>query len=577
MKQTFRQSMGWLHTWAGLWLGWVLVVIFMTGTLAVFAGPITHWMQPELMAHEREEAAELMNLPRALPISERVAAMDRAIREGRNWATMWWTIELDHIPGADRYYWWDSNRGDVLPDGKQRGALGALELLDSATASKPVENEHEHPTVRDTAGGHFFVTLHYSLTHDGDRWGLYTVFVATIIFLVALVSGVVVHKKIFADFFTFRRGKGQRSWLDAHNALAVMTLPFLLMIGWSGLDLLEKFEVPSPARFVQDAESSDQQPLFEPENRPLMENDAIQPLTPLAPLVEKIAAKNVRIVGLSGRDINTARPTITVRAAPLHDGRFVPRTFVFDGHSGAFLGEEPSTDAGAVRNTLRQLHMADLHNVLPSRQDTAQISYRWLLFMSSALGTGMMAAGVVLFIVKRRKRALGEFGRATPYAYRGIEALNVAAIAGLAIACVGYLWLNRLVPMELPTGWDERHHVEQDGFLYLWIATLIHALLRKPMRAWFEQLALLSLLCLALPLVNWATTGEMAFHYLGAGDWEAAGVELTAIAFGLLAAFAAFKVKAKINVAPIERRRRKAPTSPTTTEEPRAVISEVPA
>src|SRR5690606_8462509 len=46
------------------------------------------------------------------------------------------------------------------------------------------------------------------------------------------------HKKIFKDFFTFRPGKGQRSWLDAHNATAIFALPFHIMITFSGLLLL---------------------------------------------------------------------------------------------------------------------------------------------------------------------------------------------------------------------------------------------------------------------------------------------------------------------------------------------------
>ena len=33
--RTFTQSMSWLHTWAGLLLGWALYAIFLTGSLAV--------------------------------------------------------------------------------------------------------------------------------------------------------------------------------------------------------------------------------------------------------------------------------------------------------------------------------------------------------------------------------------------------------------------------------------------------------------------------------------------------------------------------------------------------------------
>src|SRR3546814_3592298 len=62
--------------------------------------------------------------------------------------------------------------------------------------------------------------------------------------LVAIVSGVITHKKIFVDFFTFRWGKGQRSWLDAHNALSVFGLPFHLMITYTGLVTLMALYMP---------------------------------------------------------------------------------------------------------------------------------------------------------------------------------------------------------------------------------------------------------------------------------------------------------------------------------------------
>ena len=52
MKQTLTQSMAWLHTWGGLIVGWLLFVIFLTGSLAVFDQEIDNWMTPELQAHQ---------------------------------------------------------------------------------------------------------------------------------------------------------------------------------------------------------------------------------------------------------------------------------------------------------------------------------------------------------------------------------------------------------------------------------------------------------------------------------------------------------------------------------------------
>ncbi len=47
MGPTFRASMHWLHTWAGVILGRLLFAIFRTGTLSVFDREIDRWMMPD--------------------------------------------------------------------------------------------------------------------------------------------------------------------------------------------------------------------------------------------------------------------------------------------------------------------------------------------------------------------------------------------------------------------------------------------------------------------------------------------------------------------------------------------------
>lgn len=48
MKNGFRQSMAWLHTWTGLLVGWLLLLIFMAGTASYYREEISRWMRPEL-------------------------------------------------------------------------------------------------------------------------------------------------------------------------------------------------------------------------------------------------------------------------------------------------------------------------------------------------------------------------------------------------------------------------------------------------------------------------------------------------------------------------------------------------
>src|SRR3546814_20356137 len=62
--------------------------------------------------------------------------------------------------------------------------------------------------------------------------------------LIAILRGIVTQKKILADFFLLRFGKGQRSWLDAHNASSVLFLPFILMITYTGLVSLATHYMP---------------------------------------------------------------------------------------------------------------------------------------------------------------------------------------------------------------------------------------------------------------------------------------------------------------------------------------------
>ena len=78
MKNSFRRSMGWVHTWAGLALGWILFFIFLTGTIGYFDSEIDRWMQPELpFTAQNEPQDKLINL-----------ALTN-LKEQANWSSQW--------------------------------------------------------------------------------------------------------------------------------------------------------------------------------------------------------------------------------------------------------------------------------------------------------------------------------------------------------------------------------------------------------------------------------------------------------------------------------------------------------
>ncbi|MDM0007269.1 PepSY-associated TM helix domain-containing protein [Variovorax sp. J22G73] len=519
----FRQAQAWLHTWCGLWFSWLLFAVFLTGTLAVFDEPITHWMTPE---HHAEEAAAQSASASA---SANAPTADRAQRLAWGMAYM-----AEHHPTARMWELWPS-------DAKGGGEFKVYWFnADNQYASAELDPADGRPVAqkpgqaaRATLGGHHFVDFHYEL-HAGTV-GLWIVGIAAMAMLVALVSGVITHKRIFKDFFTFRPKKGQRSWLDAHNAVAVLTLPFQFMIAYTGLVISGTTFMPA-GKLLHYGAGNAAQARFASELGDGSKPERTGRAMPV-PALEAFAARGQQLMGQPVRAVVIDHPGDAGARIGVYgwngEDESLRRLSATTGMAmfSAATGEVQrvrlpgEADGGTV--LLAQSAMGGLHMV-----SFGGWGMKWLYFLCGLAGTAMMGSGAVLFMVKRRHRHLGEFGGATARVYRLVEALNVAAIAGLALACVGYLWANRL----LPVGLAHRADRELQVFFALWAVALLHAFVRQPARAWREQLAALAALCLLLPVLNLLTTGDHLLAQWLRGDWESAGVEMGAVAFGLAAA-----------------------------------------
>ncbi|MGE8319233.1 MAG: PepSY-associated TM helix domain-containing protein [Comamonas sp.] len=518
----FRQAQAWLHTWCGLWFSWLLFAVFLTGTLAVFEEPITHWMTPE--HHAEEEAA-------ARAAQAGPAAPSASLAQRLAWGAAY--MEKHH-PGAGMWELWPADaqgRGDLKVYWFDRQQQYASAELDPATGEP--QPAGAHGAARQTQGGHHFVTFHYEL-HAGQV-GLWIVGIAALAMLVALVSGVITHRRIFKDFFTFRARKGQRSWLDAHNAVAVLTLPFQFMIAYTGLAISGLTFMPAGVATYFGADGEGARSFVSALNEP--GKPAATGRAMAVPDLEAFALRGQQLMGQPVRAVVIDHPgdaAARIGVYGWNDGedasrRLSPTTgmAMFSAATGELLqlrqpGGVDGGTASLAQSVLGGLHMAVFGGW----------ALKWLYFACGLAGSAMMATGAILFIVKRRARHLGEFGGATARVYRLVEGLNVAAIAGLAIACAGFLWANRLVPL----GLAHRGDWELGGFFALWILALAHALARPPASAWREQLGALAALCLLLPLLNLLTTGAFLPLHLLHGDWESAGVELFALTIGVAAA-----------------------------------------
>lgn len=498
MKDHFRQSMAWLHTWTGLLLGWVLYFMFVTGTAGYLDTEIDRWMRPE---------APTAHFP--LP-ADSVTGQARAYLEAHAPAAERWFINLP-INRNDPYprVFWSGAKGEGVETSGNR-------QLDSATGAALA--------ARDTAGGQTLYRMHWKLHYLPEAVSEWLVGVATMFMFVALITGVIVHKKIFADFFTFRPSKGQRSWLDAHNAASVVTLPFQLMITWSGLMFMMFTYMPLIIAAWYGPGEDNRKLFFDEAFEPPALVEASGRQAPLAALDTVLAAAHGRwggapVASLDIRHPNDAHARILVRgdiaAGPLRASELL----VFDGVSGELLAEQPALRSSA--KGFRDL-MLGLHEGL-----FAGPLVRVLYVLSGLLGAAMIATGLVLWAVKRRQRI--EKARQAPHlGLRLVERLNVATVIGLPVAIAAYFWANRLLPLELANRADWEVH----GLFLVWLTTFAHAALRPAARAWREQLWLAAGVFGLLPVLNALTTDRYLVASLPAGDWVFAGFDLTMLGLG---------------------------------------------
>ena len=530
MKAGLRQSMSWLHTWSGLVVGWVLFFVFATGTPGYFQHEITRWMQPERPLAQRPAeplpVAPMVDL--ALGRLEQVAP-----------AAARWRITLPH-ESLDLRAWQElSVRWEQLPaPGHGWGASGT-ERLDAATgAALPPQAEP-----RATAGGRGLYLMHYELHYMPYDWAIRIVGVCTMLMLIAIVSGVIAHKKIFRQFFTFRPGKGQRSWLDAHNAISVMALPFFLMITYSGLVFFLFTYMPAGRDALYGSSPVQRKLLFDElyaQGRPRLPIG--RPAAPLAPLLAQAEAAwgvgQVAEVAVQ-RHEDGPPEVILKRTRSTGLDLWHPPTLRFHADTGRALPDEPASGGSAklTHEVTRHLHEGLF----------ADTWGRWLYFLAGLLGCAMIATGLVLWTVKRRRHhlAAGSEG-AEHFGVRLVEVLNVATIAGLPLAIAAYFWANRL----LPVGMAERAAWEFHSLFAVWLGTLFYALARPLARAWVELLWGCCIAYALVPVVNALTTdkhlGHTLPHALQSGDWVLAGFDLTLLALAALFAVMALKVQRRV-------------------------------
>ena len=490
-----RQSQATLHTWSGLLVGWVLFIVFVAGTTAYWREALNRWAQPELPRVERPDRV----------VRGAQAYLTRKAPDAANWF-----ITVPSTRSASGSVFW-------VPGASAPPAA-------AGPTSATIDGDGDPVVARETRGGDFFYRFHFDLYYVPYLISRWVVGTCAMFMLVAILTGVVTHKKIFRDFFTFRGGKGQRSWLDGHNAAAVLGLPFHLMITYTGLVTLMTMLMPwaivanyaDPARFGA---------ILYPQAPPVERSGRAAALVDLNTLVrdaERRLGAPIDVISVTDPGDAASRVLLS-QATASRLSNYTPK-LAYDGATGRLLWASPAT--GPAQTTAGA--MIGLH-----AGRYADAALRWLYFLCGIGGSIMVASGLVLWVTKRREKLPDGVGAS--WGVRLVERLNIGFVAGFPAAAVCFLWANRLLPVAMPA----RADAEVNTMFACWGVLIVHAFVRTPRRAWVEQLGTTALLLLTLPIFDLIATDKGLPATIAAGDLAVAGVDATLLALGLAFAAAA--------------------------------------
>ena len=483
MRTTFVQSMAWLHTWAGLIVSWVLFAIFLGGTLACFDKELDYWMRPAL--HQ---------------LAPRPISMDAAAATLRGMAPHAETLYLRPPSARD-----PSIHGFVFEPGKP--------YIDVAL------NPRDGKLLPATVGGNFFFVLHYNL--QAGTLGVYLVGLAGMLMLLALISGVIIHRRVFKDFFVFRpQAGGQRAWLDGHNLTGVLGLPFHLMIAYTGVIIMMSSYMSAGVQIGYHGDLASYYSALSGAPPTVAQHQPPAHLASLDPILrDAVQRLGGPVQSLEIERIHDASTTVTALSAGNNQVAGGQRSLVYDGIYGRFKGED-SAPPTAYRT---YQFLSGLHRV-----QFGGTAIRWLYFLLGAAGCVMLATAVQVWIEKRSRQAEAAGLRS---GYGLVRALNIAVITGMPLASVALLWTNRLLPDDLVG----RASIEAQSFCAIWLFAAIWTVLRlRRGKPWRELFGMTAALLLALPLMNAVTEPRSSLPAsIVDHDWVLASIDATAFALGI--------------------------------------------
>lgn len=409
-----------IHSWTGIVAGLILFIAFYAGALTMFKGPLAEWVTPP----RAEET--LIPMERGGELVERLLAL-------RPQAARGFTLVIEPGRGeaggdALRLEWREGRRDTdywtaaISPDGhmeiRQQHPSAVAQLVDDVHQTAIMPTEHEAGTL---------------LTG-----------IASALYVVALVSGVIVLlPALVKDFFALRlANSAKRMWLDVHNILGIISVPFHVVIALSAVVFgLHDYFYDSLDKAVYGGNMQKVFAASNPPPRPL----ASGPLLPPADLLAKTAAVEPGFTptSLQYQGLGTRNAAVRVWG---EDPRYLVR------RHGA-LALDPVT-GGVITTEYLPGHQGSWSTTVAAFFALHFGSFggdlvRWSYFLMGLAGAFLFYSGNLLWVEARRRTERRGGG---PVTQTRAASLMAAATVGVSLGCIAGLsasiaagrWLSAL-------------------------------------------------------------------------------------------------------------------------------------
>jgi uncharacterized iron-regulated membrane protein len=463
-----------VHIWTGIVAGLLLFIAFYAGAITMFKDSLSAWTTPPAVVATPSVPLERANalIGRALdayPAARKLLTL--ALVDGDRVRLSW-----QPAPGQRWDAWLDEQGQLRTAQSQPSDAARFIDLL--------------HMT-----GG----------VPGGYNVGVAVMGVVSLLYGLALVSGVIVLlPTLVKDLFALRIGKNlKRMWLDAHNAVGILSLPFHLVMALSvvafGLsdyifDVQDKLIYDGALKPMMVA----QNPYFaKAPGAPRADSAAPRTMLPPAQLLAKVRERAPQFVPTALRYRRAGETGATVFVAG-DDARYLARDGGFalmDPFSGKFLnaqflpGDGSGSNWSASTSAFYALHFGSYGGA----------PVRWGYFVLGLAGAFLFYSGNLLWIESRRK-ALRRDG--VPVTQRRSAFVMASLTVGVALGCIGGISLT-LLAGKLLAGRVGDLHAWHDGIYYTtFVAAIAWAMVRGAARASMELLASVSLATAAIPVTS---------------------------------------------------------------------------